>query len=328
MNGGGQFKDVFFPYSSVAGVDASAYVGYRLAPNMEARLVFDWRRYFSSMNCNTTNMNCEDRFTAGGAVDQYISGSALIAFTLGGSERTAEEAEEAPPPPKRKRKKASDDEESAPRPVATAGATASSAARRGPPRAILHVDMDAFYASVEQRDDPALRGRPVIVGGNARRGVVLAASYEVRPFGVRSAMPMARALALAPDAVVVPPRHAAYADVSARVFDILCSVTPLVEPLSLDEAFLDVTASGRCSARPRTSRRGSARRIAGELGLPASAGIAEAKFVGQDRVRSGEAERPARGAAGRRRGVPGPAAGGAAVGRGAEERARGWRRWG
>jgi hypothetical protein len=114
LNGGGQFKDVFFPYSSVAGIDASAYVGYRLTANMEARLVFDWRRYFSSMNCNTTNMNCEDRFTAGGAVDQYLSGSALIAFTFGGSERTVDEAEEAPPPPKRKRKKASDDEESAP----------------------------------------------------------------------------------------------------------------------------------------------------------------------------------------------------------------------
>ncbi len=120
LNGGGQFKEVFFPYSSVAGVDASAYVGYRLAPNLEARLVFDWRRYFSSMNCNTTNMNCEDRFTAGGAVDQYMSGSALIAFTWGGTERTADEAEEAPPP--RKRKKASDDEESAPEAGGDSGA--------------------------------------------------------------------------------------------------------------------------------------------------------------------------------------------------------------
>src|SRR3954465_3019986 len=84
-------------------------------------------------------------------------------------------------------------------------------------RAIIHLDMDAFYASVEQRDDPALRGRPVIVGGHPRRGVVLAASYEVRPFGVRSAMPRARAVKLAPDAVVVPPRHAAYATASDRV---------------------------------------------------------------------------------------------------------------
>src|SRR6516225_4043957 len=104
-------------------------------------------------------------------------------------------------------------------------------------RAILHVDMDAFYASVEQRD------RPVVVGGHPRRGVVLAASYEVRPFGVRSAIPMARALVLAPSAVVVPPRFAAYAEASEQVFSILERYTPLIEPLSLDEAFLDVTAS-------------------------------------------------------------------------------------
>jgi len=139
--------------------------------------------------------------------------------------------------------------------------------------------MDAFYASVEQRDDPALRGRPVIVGGNARRGVVLAASYEVRPFGVRSAMPMARALALAPEAVVVSPRHDAYADASARVFDILGSVTPLVEPLSLDEAFLDVTASRALFGAPAEVARRLRARIADEVGLPASAGIAGVKLV-------------------------------------------------
>jgi DNA polymerase-4 len=139
--------------------------------------------------------------------------------------------------------------------------------------------MDAFYASVEQRDDPALRGRPVIVGGQARRGVVLAASYEVRPFGVRSAMPMARALTLAPDAVVVSPRHDAYAEASARVFDILCSVTPLVEPLSLDEAFLDVTASQKLFGTPADVARRLRARIADEVGLPASAGIAEVKLV-------------------------------------------------
>ena len=139
--------------------------------------------------------------------------------------------------------------------------------------------MDAFYASVEQRDDPSLRGRPVIVGGDARRGVVLAASYEVRPFGVRSAMPMARALRLAPDAVVVRPRFDAYADASARVFEILESVTPLCEPLSLDEAFLDVTASRSLFGAPAEIAARLRRRIADEVGLPASAGIAGVKLV-------------------------------------------------
>jgi DNA polymerase-4 len=158
-----------------------------------------------------------------------------------------------------------------------AGAATSSG--DSPARAIIHLDMDAFYASVEQRDDPARRGRPVIVGGHARRGVVLAASYEVRPFGVRSAMPMARALMLAPDAVVVSPRHDVYAEVSARVFDVLGSVTPLVEPLSLDEAFLDVTGSQRLFGAPAQIARHLRARIAAEVGLPASAGIAEVKLV-------------------------------------------------
>jgi DNA polymerase IV len=108
---------------------------------------------------------------------------------------------------------------------------------------------------------------------------VLAASYEVRPFGVRSAMPMARALSLAPDAVVVSPRHDAYADASARVFDILGSVTPLVEPLSLDEAFLDVTASRALFGAPAEVARRLRARIAAEVGLPASAGIAGVKLV-------------------------------------------------
>src|ERR1039458_5821098 len=95
--------------------------------------------------------------------------------------------------------------------------------------------MDAFYASVEQRDDPTLRGKPVIVGGRSRRGVVLAASYEVRPFGVRSAMPMAEALRRAPDAIVVPPRREAYAQASEDVFAVFLRYTPLVEPLSRSE---------------------------------------------------------------------------------------------
>jgi DNA polymerase IV len=145
--------------------------------------------------------------------------------------------------------------------------------------AIIHLDMDAFYASVEQRDDPALRGRPVIVGGHPTRGVVLAASYEVRPFGVRSAMPMGRALQLCPQAMVVPPRFAAYGEVSQQVHAILSSVTPLVEPLSLDEAFLDVSASAALFGSAGDIARRLRGRIADELQLPASAGIAASKFV-------------------------------------------------
>ncbi|MBL8955967.1 MAG: DNA polymerase IV [Myxococcaceae bacterium] len=146
-------------------------------------------------------------------------------------------------------------------------------------RAIIHVDMDAFYASVEQRDDPKLKGKPVIVGGHPTRGVVLAASYEVRPFGVRSAMPMSRAMRQAPNAIVVPPRFAAYADASDRVFGIFEAFTPLIEPLSLDEAFLDVTASTTLFGAPAGIATAIRARIAKELELPASAGIAEVKFV-------------------------------------------------
>jgi DNA polymerase IV len=146
-------------------------------------------------------------------------------------------------------------------------------------RVILHVDMDAFYASVEQRDDPALRGKPVIVGGRSRRGVVLAASYEVRPFGVRSAMPMAQALRLAPHAVVVPPRMHRYAEASAAAFAIFRRFTPLVEPLSLDEAFLDVTASQALFGDGETIARAIKQAVRGELGLTASAGVAPCKFA-------------------------------------------------
>ncbi len=145
--------------------------------------------------------------------------------------------------------------------------------------AIIHVDMDAFYASVEQRDHPELRGRPVIVGGHPTRGVVLAASYEVRPFGVRSAMSMVQARRLAPNAVVVPPRFDAYSAASNEIFAIFAAVTPLVEPLSLDEAFLDVTGSTTLFGPPSAIATNIRRRIAEEVGLPASAGIASVKFV-------------------------------------------------
>jgi DNA polymerase-4 len=146
-------------------------------------------------------------------------------------------------------------------------------------RAIVHLDMDAFFASVEQRDRPELRGKPVIVGGHPTRGVVLAASYEVRPMGVRSAMAMAVALRKAPKAIVVPPRMQAYASASDEVFRILGSVTPLVEPLSLDEAFLDVTGSVALFGSAAQIAAGLRARIASEVGLPCSAGIAAVKFA-------------------------------------------------
>jgi len=146
-------------------------------------------------------------------------------------------------------------------------------------KAIIHVDMDAFYASVEQRDDPALAGKPVIVGGHPTRGVVLAASYEVRPFGVRSAMPMVQALRRAPDAIVVPPRFSAYVTASEEVFEIFSKFTPLIEPLSLDEAFLDVTASRSLFGEAPAIAAAIRAQIAKETRLPASAGIATVKFV-------------------------------------------------
>lgn len=146
-------------------------------------------------------------------------------------------------------------------------------------KTIVHVDMDAFYASVEQRDDPNLRGKQVIVGGRSRRGVVLAASYEVRPLGVRSAMPMAEALRRAPHAIVVPPRLNRYEDVSAAAFAIFLRYTPLVEPLSLDEAFLDVTASRSLFGDGEAIASAIRRDVRAELGLTASAGVAPNKFA-------------------------------------------------
>jgi DNA polymerase IV len=146
-------------------------------------------------------------------------------------------------------------------------------------RAILHVDMDAFYASVEQRDDPRLRGKPVAVGGASRRGVVCAASYEARPFGVRSAMPMARALRLCPQLLVVPPDFARYSQVSEQIFAIFHSFTPEVEGLSLDEAFLDVTRSQTLLGPAPAQGRAVKARIQAETRLTASVGIAEVKFA-------------------------------------------------
>jgi DNA polymerase-4 len=144
---------------------------------------------------------------------------------------------------------------------------------------LLHVDMDAFYASVEQRDDPTLRGRPVIVGGPSRRGVVCAASYEARPFGVRSAMPMGEAVRRCPEAIVVPVHMGRYVEVSKSVFEIFRRYTPLVEGLSLDEAFLDVSASRSLFGEPRVIARAIKDAVRSELGLTASAGVAPSKFV-------------------------------------------------
>jgi DNA polymerase-4 len=145
---------------------------------------------------------------------------------------------------------------------------------------ILHVDMDAFYAAVEQLDRPELRGRPLLVGGSPQeRGVVAAASYEARPFGCRSAMPMAQALRLCPKAIVVPPRFERYEEVSRHVFEIFERFTPLVEPLSIDEAFLDVEGSVRLFGTPEQIAREIKQRIRAETKLTASVGVAPNKFL-------------------------------------------------
>ena len=146
-------------------------------------------------------------------------------------------------------------------------------------RAIIHVDMDAFFASVEQRDTPSLRGKPVAVGGTTKRGVIAAASYESRPYGVRSAMPTVKALRLCPQLILVPPRFGVYSQVSAEVFDIFRSFTPLVEGLSLDEAFLDVTGSQKLFGSAEKIAKDIKTKIFERTSLHASAGVATTKFV-------------------------------------------------
>lgn len=146
-------------------------------------------------------------------------------------------------------------------------------------RKIVHVDMDAFYASVEQRDDPSLRGRPVIVAWRGRRSVVCAASYEARPFGVHSAMPASRAERLCPQAVFVPPDFTRYRKVSGEVRDIFRRYTDLIEPLSLDEAYLDVTENKPALGTATSVAKHIRADIARETGLNASAGVAPNKFL-------------------------------------------------
>lgn len=146
-------------------------------------------------------------------------------------------------------------------------------------RKVIHVDMDAFFASVEQRDDPSLRGRPVAVGHGAARGVVAAASYEARKFGVRSALPSVTAIRRCPDLVFVPPRFEIYRAVSAQIHAIFSEFTDLIQPLSLDEAYLDVTANKLALPTAWLTAKAIRARILEETGLTASAGISYNKFL-------------------------------------------------
>ena len=148
----------------------------------------------------------------------------------------------------------------------------------GDMREILHVDMDAFFASVEMRDNPELKDKAVVVGAGIR-GVVSAANYEARKFGIRSAMPISRAKRLAPHAIFIPPRMSRYSEVSEQVMAILRDFTPLVEPISIDEAFLDVTGARRLLGDGRTIGGLIRTRIAEDLGITCSVGIAPSKFI-------------------------------------------------
>src|ERR1700743_1296374 len=156
---------------------------------------------------------------------------------------------------------------------------APEAAPDPPLRRIIHVDMDAFYASVEQRDDPALRGRPVAVGGSRERGVVAAASYEARKFGVRSAMPSVTAKRQCPELIFVAPRFESYKAISRQIREIFAEHTPVIEPLSLDEAYLDVTENLQGIPLARDIALRIREKIKAETGLNASAGISYNKFL-------------------------------------------------
>ena len=144
---------------------------------------------------------------------------------------------------------------------------------------IAHADMDAFYASIEQRDDPSLRGKPVVVGYAGKRGVVAAASYEARKFGIRSAMPMVTAKRLCNSLVILPAHMRVYAETSAAIRDIFYRYTPLVEPLSLDEAYLDIAGSLKLYGSTRTIADGIRRDVRNELDLPVSIGIGPGKLI-------------------------------------------------
>lgn len=143
---------------------------------------------------------------------------------------------------------------------------------------IIHCDMDAFYASVAELDDPSLRGKPVVVGAGIR-GVVLSANYPARKFGVRAAMPVGRAKRMAPNAIFVTPDHHRYAEISAKVMEIFESFTPYVEPLSLDEAFMDVTGAQKLLGSPREIGQAIRKRVHDECGITCSVGIASNKFI-------------------------------------------------
>jgi len=158
----------------------------------------------------------------------------------------------------------------------TASADAGLSVRQ---RKIIHIDMDAFYASVEQRDNPELRGRPVAVGGSRERGVVAAASYEARTFGVRSAMPSVTAKRMCPDLIFVKPRFDVYKAVSLQIRAIFAEHTPLIEPLSLDEAYIDVTENLQGIASATEIAQAIRAKIKAETGLTASAGVSYNKFL-------------------------------------------------